>query len=135
MTVAFIILVMATGILTKKTKPADVLAGYWKGTLYTGAGITIINRHNGTTTVYLLTGNANRFDNISRFDGQYAIKSGLFTGYCADAVGHSAISIETSKVTMRSMQGVIFLSVEKLGTLAYDFEVTRQYNSSHWSSN
>jgi hypothetical protein len=85
----------------------------------------ILNRPDGTSRFYNLTGNLDTTVAVIKYDGTYTVKDDVFISDYNNSGGH--FHIETSRTTSNSMTGVLLLSnpAQNIGN-AYSFVVIKQ---------
>jgi hypothetical protein len=123
-----IIAAMSFLISCKKEKeiaPTFSATGYWVGNFGVFEVMGVLNRPDGTSRFYSLTGNLDTTRVVTRYDGTYKVKGDIFTSDYFS--GDGQLHLETSRTTSNSMTGVLILSnpSQNIGN-AYSFVIVKQ---------
>jgi len=128
---ATLVIIAALNFLVSCKKEKDIApasfsaTGYWVGNFGIFDVIGILNRPDGTSRLYSLTGNLDTTRAGIKFDGTYTVRGDVFSSNYFSEGGQ--IHLETSHTTFNSMTGVLILSnpSQNIGN-AYTFLVVKQ---------
>jgi hypothetical protein len=105
--------------------PAFSAMGFWVGNFGVFEVMGVLNRPDGTSRFYSLTGNLDTTRAVTKYDGTYKVKGDIFTSDYFS--GDGRLHLETSRTTSNSMTGVLILSnpSQNIGN-AFSFVIVKQ---------
>jgi len=109
----------------KDTAPPFSATGYWRGYIVPNQLFGILNRADGSSRVYVLTGIGDTAAANTRHDGHYTVSGDFFRFEHSGSDGY--VYLETSRTTSYSMTGV-YTQIGGNANIAngFPFEVIKQ---------